>query len=326
MRNGWVIVFLVLMPVLLESTQVSGDDLASFRSEALIDAPEVLFASFDEADFEPAPPPISLASYDLSRFSDAEYCLDGWELFPNGVLYTPYLAGEKEPRFAAQWLWERDRGLIWETSLGGRAGLFRYGTPGPNGEGFQLDLEGAGQARVDPEEESDLEAGDFRAGMVGTIRNGAWRLKTGYYHISSHIGDEFLIKNPGWHRRNYVRDSALLGIMYDLRPDFQVYGEYAPAISSNGGAQIGEFQFGAQFNPVGGTGWRGAPFAAINGHLRQEFHYGGSVNMVAGWLWRGQRNSRTFRVGGMHYDGPSIQYSLFDRHESLTGVGMWLDY
>ncbi|MCA8998123.1 MAG: DUF1207 domain-containing protein [Planctomycetaceae bacterium] len=276
---------------------------------------------------------VQLGSVPLSPVRDvvqpaqyAETCIGDWQLLPNGHLYSPYLAGEKEPRFAAQWLWEKDRGLIWETSLGGRFGLVRNGTPGPNGDGFQIDLEGAGQARVDPEEDSDLEAADFRAGLIGTWRRDCWRFKTGYYHISSHVGDEFLIDNPGFQRRNYVRDALLVGAMYDVTPDFQLYGEYAAALNHNGGAEVGELQLGAQFVTAGPTGPRGAPYAAINGHLREEFDYGGSVNIVAGWLWRGSQTGKVFRVGAMYYDGPSIQYSFFDRHETLTGLGMWLDF
>lgn len=250
----------------------------------------------------------------------------GWELLPSGLLYHSYLAGEKEPRMAAQWLWEKDRGLVWETALGGRWGLVRRGTPGPNGNGFQFDMEGAALARVDPEEESDLEAADFRAGFLGTWRRDRWRWKTGYYHLSSHVGDEFLIKNPGFPRRNYVRDSLLFGLMYDITPDVQIYGEIADALNHNGGAEPLELQFGAQYSPVCTNGIHGSPFAAINGHLRQEFDFSGSVNIEAGWQWRGANSGHLFRVGAQHYSGPSIQWSFYDRYESLTGVGIWFDY
>jgi hypothetical protein len=259
--------------------------------------------------------------------TDPQLSTFGWQLLPSGVLYPSYIAGTKEPRFGAAWLWERRRGLIWETALGGRWGLFRHGTFGPHdARGFQLDVEGAALARVDPEEESDLEAVDFRAGIVATWREGPWRLKAGYYHISSHLGDEFVIKNPDFTRLNYVRDSLIIGLMYDITPDLQIYGEFAPALNANGGAEPGEFQFGIQYSPYVVTGLRGAPFWAVNGHLRQEFNFGGSVNALAGWQWRGRNSNRTFRIGAQYYSGPSIQWSFLDRYESLVGVGMWFDY
>lgn len=250
----------------------------------------------------------------------------GWQILPDGLLYHSYIAGEKEPRFASQWLWEKDRGRIWEAAVGGRWGLVRKGTYGTNAEGFQFDVEGAGLVRIDPESEDDLEAADFRAGFIGTWRQGAWRWKTGYYHLSSHVGDEFLIKNPTFDRRNYVRDALLFGAMYNINLDLAVYGEYAYAANSNGGAEPGEIQFGVEYSPMLPMWRRGAPFAAINAHLREEYNFGGSVNVLAGWQWRGMESSRTFRFGFQHYNGPSMQYSFVNRYESLTGMGLWFDF
>jgi len=255
-----------------------------------------------------------------------QYTSRGWQIFPEGLLFKSYLAGEKEPRFASQWLSEKDRGLIWETAMGGRWGVVRNGTYGTNAEGFQFDIEGAGLARVDPEEESDLEAADFRLGFVATWRDGPYRVKTGYYHISSHVGDEYLIKNPTYVRHNYVRDAVLIALMYDVTPDLAVYGELAWALNANGGADPGELQFGIEYSPKREVWLKGAPFAAINGHLREEYGFGGSVNIIAGWQWIGVESNHSFRAGFQHYNGPSIQYSFIDRHEALTGFGIWFDF
>lgn len=252
--------------------------------------------------------------------------IGGWELFPDSLLYHSYMAGEKEPRFASQWLWEKDRGRIWEAAVGGRWGVFRKGTSGPNGEGFQFDVEGAALVRIDPESEDDLEAADFRAGFLGTWKRGQYRWKFGYYHLSSHVGDEFLENNPTFMRRNYVRDALLLGLVYDITPEIAIYGEYAYAANSNGGAEPGEFQFGFEYSALEPIWLRGSPFFAINGHLREEFNYGGSVNVLAGWQWIGPNSGHSFRFGFQHYNGPSMQYSFVDQHEALSGLGIWFDF
>lgn len=256
----------------------------------------------------------------------AKYNTYGWEVLPQGLLYHSYLAGEKEPRIAAQWLWDYRQGLVWETALGGRGGLFRYGTFGADGEGFQLDLEGAALARVIPgEPSSPLYGTDYRVGFIGTWKFGPWRWKAGYSHLSSHIGDEYIQLHPGAVHRNYVRDSALVGCTYDVTPEFQVYGEAAYAFVTSGGAQPIELQFGMQYSPATGTGFRGAPFAAINGHLRQELNMGGSVNVEAGWAWRGEHSHHLFRAGFQHYNGSSMQWS-FNTYECMNGLGIWYDF
>lgn len=249
------------------------------------------------------------------------------QFLPDGVMYKSYVAGEKEPRFASQWLNESGRGLIWESAIGGRFGLYRYGTRGAvRPQGWQWDLEGAVFSRIDPEQNSDLDSADFRFGSVLTRRRGPMAWKVGYYHISSHVGDEFLLRNPGFDRLNYVRDSLLAGVVYDVARDVSVYFETAVAPSPSGGAEPWEFQFGAQYSPLCPSGKCGDPFAAVNVHLREEFDFGGSINVLAGWQWRSAISDRTLRAGFQHYNGKSMQYSFFDDHEALTGFGLWLDY
>jgi hypothetical protein len=251
-----------------------------------------------------------------------------WQILPAGLLYRSYLAGEKEPRIAWTRLHDRNRGAIWEVALGGRVGLLRNGTRGAwHAEGWQIDLEGAALPRVDPEEVSHaLEATDYRVGLLWTRRRGPTAVKAGYYHISSHVGDEFLENNPGFVRINYVRDSLVAGVMHDLSPDLQVYGEIGYAVGVGGGAEPLEFQFGLQYLPLRDV-WRGgAPFAAVNAHLREEVDFGGGVNVLAGWRWRGEDSGHLLRVGLQYYNGKSIQYSFFDRDEQLFGLGIWFDY
>jgi hypothetical protein len=213
-------------------------------------------------------------------------------------------------------------------ALGGRVGLLRNGTRGAwQAEGWQIDLEGAALPRVDPEEASHaLEATDYRVGLLWTRRRGATAVKAGYYHISSHVGDEFLEVNPGFVRINYVRDSLIAGVMHNLSPDAQVYGEIGYAVGVGGGAEPLELQFGVQYLPLADVWRRGAPFAAVNAHLREEVDFGGGVNVLAGWRWRGEDSGHVLRVGLQYYNGKSIQYSFFDRDEQLFGLGIWFDY
>jgi hypothetical protein len=251
-----------------------------------------------------------------------------WQILPQGLLYRSYLAGEKEPRIAWTRLSDRNRGAIWEVALGGRVGILRYGTRKAYGaEGWQIDLEGAALPRVDPEVPSHaLEAVDYRVGLLWTRRRGSTAVKAGYYHISSHLGDEFLLLNPGFARVNYVRDSLIAGLTQDLTRDLQAYGEIGYAISAEGGAEPLEFQFGLQYLPLADLWRRGAPFAAANVHLREEVDFGGGINVLAGWRWRGSESGHVLRIGLQYYNGKSIQYSFFNRDEQLAGVGIWFDY
>lgn len=261
--------------------------------------------------------------------SDANASAYEFQILPAGLLYRSYLAGEKEPRMMWSVLYDIKRQrTIWETSLGGRVGLLRYGTlDAVKPQGYQLDFEGAVFARLVPAEPSTmLEGADFRFGLLNTWREDRLAFKWGYYHVSAHLGDEFLLVNPDYDRINYVRDAAIVGLTADVNDDAQVYGEVANAIGSDGGAKPWEFQVGAQYVPTKKFAKRGAPYFGANTYHRQDFNFRGGLNLVAGWNWLGEKTGERFRIGMQYYRGPSLQYSFFDRSERLIGGGVWLDY
>jgi hypothetical protein len=282
---------------------------------------------------EPTPPatsnwpPLPRPS-DLFRAPQCQTCNDvrTFQLLPPGLLYQSYLAGQKEPRISSAWLNESDRGLVWDVTLGGRVGLFRYGTSDPlHPQGFQLDMEGAALIRLDPEENTDVEAADYRFGFLATWREGPWAAKAGYYHLSSHLGDEFLLRNPGYPRYNYVRDAAIAGLSYDMTSAVRLYAEGGYAIGHQGGALPWEFQYGAEYSSIV-TSTSGGPYAAVNGHSREDFGWITGVNVVSGWQWRGAATQHRFRVGMQYYHGPALQWSFVGQNETLVGGGLWFDY
>lgn len=247
------------------------------------------------------------------------------QFLPNGLIYRSYLAGQKESRMASVFEYQKNFGWIWDITLGGRVGLFRYGTTDPvRPQGFQIDLEGSGQPRLNLEHDEDLMAVDFRAGLPITYGIGKWQMKLAYYHISAHLGDEYMLANPGFRRVNYVRDAFVLGQSYYVTPDVRLYAEGAWAFYCDV-AQPWEFQFGVDYSPLV-FGAHGAPFVALNGQLREEQHFSGNFVAQAGWQWRGVGRGQLLRIGAQYYNGMSNQYQFYNFFENKLGVGIWYDY
>ncbi len=334
-RHGllWSIILLTLLRPLSADAlareitiETEFDDAAAFEPLRLIDERSNSGLRFEPDAVDPLP------VNDGPIFDDhSEPGFDGqlgYQLLPKGLLYRSYIAGEKEPRFQSIWLNETGRGRVWETQMGGRIGLVRYANCKEDGRvgAWQLDMEGGAQARVDPEQNSDLEAVDYRFGILSTWRFGQNAFKAGYYHLSSHAGDEYLLANPGFIRVNYVRDSAIIGWTHDFTEDSQIYGEVAYAGGHEGGAEPLELQYGYQYTPLRAYGFKGAPYFGINGHTRQDFNWITSINTVAGWQWRGEETSHLFRVGLQYYTGPALQWQFAGRNETLYGAGLWFDY
>lgn len=248
------------------------------------------------------------------------------QLLPDGIVYRPYLAGVKESRMSSVFNNDSKAGWIWDITLGGRAGIFRYGTTNAvRPEGFQIDIEGSGQPRLDLGNNEDLVAADFRGGVPITYGIGRWQSKFAYYHLSSHVGDEYLVTHPGFQRVNYSRDVLVLGQSYYLTVDWRIYGEAGWAFYSDI-SEPWEFQFGTEYSPLTKPGIGGAPFAAFNVQSRQELDFRGNIVLQAGWQWRARNRGHLFRVGLQYYNGKNQEFEFYQVNENKVGIGLWYDF
>ena len=247
-----------------------------------------------------------------------------WQILPSGLMYKLYLASDREPRLGSEIVYQRNQGWLWDSTIGARVGLLRYGTTNELlPQGWQLDVEAAAFPRLD--ENRNLVECDFRAGLPLTTRQGPWELKAGYVHTCSHIGDLYLLGNPDFQRIDYVRDSIVWGLALYITPALRLYTETSGAFHYTGEAKPWEFQFGADFSSTAPTGPYGAPFCAINGHLREVNDFGGNMTVQAGWQWRGD-TGHLLRIGMQYFSGMSEQTQFYNKFEEQIGGGLWYDF
>lgn len=260
-----------------------------------------------------------------------------WQMLPNNLIYTSYLAGPKEPRIGSVMYQatnpdvfnpSRREGTLWDTTLGGRASILRYGSdPVLHPQGFEVQIEGAAFVRLDPQDERDLRSGDYRFGVPLVYGVGRWQTKLAYYHNSAHLGDEAMIKYyPAFPRVNYVRDVIVWGNSWYPLDWLRLYGEVGWAFYNSGGSEPWEFQFGTELIQARPTGPLGAPFLAVNGMSRQELDWGGNVCVQAGWAWRGRRSEKLFRLGFEYLYGSDPQYEFVFYEQNRYGFGIWYDF
>lgn len=250
-----------------------------------------------------------------------------YQVLPDGLMWRSYLAGPQEPRISSIVQYDSDGNAYWDASLGGRVGLLRYGTlDRKNPRGWQWDLEGGVITRLNVRESEDVESMDFRVGTLITRSEGDWRFKFGYFHISSHAGDEYMERNPTFRRINYVTESVIWGVGYVPHESVRLYGEYAYAFSVSGGAQPVQVQTGAEYTPPARSVTRGAPFAAINLNFREAVGYDVSTTAQIGWGFEGPKSGRRWRFGLQCGAGPTSQFEFFEQREEYIGIGSWFDY
>ena len=254
-----------------------------------------------------------------------------WQWMPNGELYRSYFASNREARLGIHFVHEdKLNNNYWDPVLGGKIALLRYGNKSKlYPEGLQLDVEGAALARLTLNYVRDLYGTDYRFAVPLTWRKGSFEAKLGYYHISSHMGDEWIVnhyKATGEvFRRNYVRDCVMAGIAW--RPDanwrFYVGGDYAFNVCE--GAQPWQAELGAEFSPIILPSFRGSPFAAIHFNWNEENDWDTYVAFQTGWQWK-TVYQQTFRMGLYTMAGHADQYQFYNRREKQIGFGVWYDF
>ncbi|MFP4559854.1 MAG: DUF1207 domain-containing protein [Thiohalorhabdus sp.] len=144
---------------------------------------------------------------------------------PAGNLFEPLLADPKRPRFHVSVVDAdlRDaRTTVAAVAYGDEYGLVKW-TNRSSRKGWQLGLSGAVFAQFDLGTPSmDLVNADYTIGLPLAHRSGPHSLRLRVYHQSSHLGDEYLLRNNT--ERIDLHYEALEGLYaLDLGP-FRAYG------------------------------------------------------------------------------------------------------
>ncbi len=147
---------------------------------------------------------------------------------PTTHLFTPLRADPKEPRFFVSMLGinsDYHDTTIGAVGFGENFGIVRRKTP--TGLEWQLSLSGAVFAQFDLESSSaDLVNADYVIGLPVTWRHGDWSGRVRLYHQSSHLGDEYLLREQP-QRVNLSFESIETIVAYDFGPiRFYGGGEY----------------------------------------------------------------------------------------------------
>ncbi|MGL4941983.1 MAG: DUF1207 domain-containing protein [Thermoguttaceae bacterium] len=274
---------------------------------------------------------------DLRRGASCEHWakapLSFWEhlFLPVGEIYPAPLADVKASRMMAAYSSDQQLGAVFDGVIGGRVGLWRYGTRQSTlPSGVQFDIEANAGLRMALDRGRDMQATDYHFGAPLTFGNPHVQFKIAYEHVSAHLGDEYILRaldeDTLFRRINYVRDSIVLGAAVRPHTDMRLYGEVSYAFCRGEMTKSWMLQFGAEYSPVYRGGSRyGSPFLAIHTTLLEELDFSGNLAVQAGWQCRGSRN-QLIRLGLYYLTGNDEQLEFFDDNTSKVGVGLWYDF
>jgi hypothetical protein len=257
----------------------------------------------------------------------------GFVPLPEGDVFCPLLADPKAARsFTAYFRGTSSSPLgtdLGSVGIGDRFGLARWGGP-RSGEGFQISLEGAVFAQFDLNTPSyDLINADYVVGVPLTFR---WRELSGrlrFYHQSSHLGDEFVLRSriP---RDNFAFQSAEGILSFDGGP-LRIYAGGENLFNStpanvetwliHGGIEVRQ-RSGLRLGQVA----RLRLVAGGDVKAVEDLDWTPAWSTVAGFEVSGPREglhvSRRWSVLGHYYQGPSPYGQFFRSDVEYYGVGL----
>lgn len=177
-----------------------------------------------------------------------EPCCGIW-LPEDPVLFRPFMADPREIDYSVGWRFN-DNAMtknVIDVSFGDTIAIYRWCNVWPWDGELQIELEGALWATFDPcTPSAPLLNADYYGGIPITYSIGDWQFRFRVFHISSHIGDEFLLDHPGFDRRNASSEYVDFFISHDLTEEIRLYGGLGYLV-----AQDKEFHISPFYSAIG---------------------------------------------------------------------------
>lgn len=182
---------------------------------------------------------------------------------------------------------------------------------------LQLELEGCLWATFDPLHDSaPLIDADYYVGIPITYMWENWAVRLRGYHISTHIGDEFLLNHPNFHRKNPSIEVLDLSFSNQFTRDLRLYGVFGWICCQDDSFRVGRFYVEGglelRFFQLGYRDYcnrlYGAPYIGMHFRVREDFERHIDSTYVVGWEWgkySGLR--RKLRIYFMYHDGYALE-------------------
>lgn len=160
------------------------------------------------------------------------------------VLFRPFLADPRQITYSVGWRFNDEvlvKNVI-DISFGDDIAFYRWCNIGPWGGDLQIDLEGALWGCFDPLHDSaPLIDADYYVGFPLTYAIDRWQFRLRGYHISCHMGDEYLLNHPGFDRRNPSAEYLDFFVSHDYTDEIRLYGGVGWVVAQDDSFHIGKF-------------------------------------------------------------------------------------
>ena len=245
-------------------------------------------------------------------------------------VFAPLLADPRELQFALRLAFLHNNATAAEVAVGHYYGIYRWALPKHNGA-VQLNIGGGIFPLFNFSQNRDLQVIDFYANLPLDVRIGKWSGRFMLYHVSSHLGDDYIRANnltsseiPPQNSWNSLRSI----LSYDIKPALRVYGGYTYNILA--------YPADVQKTQAFQSGFEITSHVINNPHAQAYW-----ANDIQWWertTYKAQFNSQVgVKIGrkptygrGISYffeftAGPEYYGQFFEREETRIGIGAKFD-
>jgi hypothetical protein len=263
------------------------------------------------------------------------------ELFPENDVFRPLFADPKQPQFFASLLGTKVRAPQKSYFNMGSVGFGdNFGLVGKrNGcDGWQVGILPGVFAQFDMDAGSyPLINADYVIGIPVSFRSGLFSTRVRLFHQSSHLGDEFLLNNPGVTRTDLSFEVLEAILSLDAPGGWgRVYagGAHALHVSPSGldrnsvhwGFELRGPTFKAPLLARPMPGSRLTPVFGADFQAFEELNWSINTNVVAGLEWSKAGADRRFRLLFNYYHGYSPYGQFFATKLEMVGAGVYLSF
>ena len=244
---------------------------------------------------------------------------------PERELFAPLLADPRQPRFSVSY--QNYQGSAREfaaasVALGEYFGL-ATGLFGEYGSS-QVGLQGAVFALFNLDApSSDLINADYWIGLPISYRRGPWSYLIRLYHQSSHLGDEFILGNPGIDRVNLSYEE-LEGIVSYEWEQWRVYGGGGYLVHSEPELAPKQVHAGAEYLQPRAAGTFDF-IAAVDVRASEELDWSSSRSYQVGFEFK-RGTTRRVRLMLEHFRGHSPNGQFYREPLRYTGLGLYFGF
>lgn len=247
------------------------------------------------------------------------FCSPAWIWIPDAPLFRPFVADPRALSFSIGWrfgdsVFNKNTAPV---SFDNHFGVFRLDNPYGTYGTLQLEIEAGVWAVFEHTDRlMPLDNADYAVAVPLVYCTGPWKFRLRAWHMSSHLGDEFMAQHPEITRRNPSAEYLDFFVSYEPTWQLRIYGGIGYVLRSDKVFPCKHFyaEYGietrlAEWNNcyLGSQLW-GRPFVAAHFRTREDNDFRFDGTFVAGYEWaRLSGIHRSVRIFGEYHTGFSFE-------------------